>query len=169
MAFAKLKLAYAIFSLSFGTWLALALAVWYPSFASATPTRFPNPFTLTVFMGLAGVAAVSCGIIGVSYLGINIKLEHKKSLQSPKSSNPVLQASPEWVADTPRNSAFAEAGEADLDIYVFLQIEQESNPEKVKAHTQDKQKKLQFKIGSMSRKWKQYSLRNTLLKAKREI
>jgi hypothetical protein len=100
MVSAKKKVAYAVFSLSFGTWITLFLAIWLPSLASATPMRFPNPATLTVFMGLAGVAAVSCGIIGVSYLGINIKLEHKKSLQSPKSSNLIFQAAPEWAAET---------------------------------------------------------------------
>jgi hypothetical protein len=125
MASTKIKVAYAVFLISFGMWLALFLAVWFPSITSATPIRFPNTMTLTTFMAFAVVAAISCGIIGMDFLGINLKLTHTKSERNPKSYKPILQESPVLIANTPRNVEVAEMKDANLDIFGLLLTEEE--------------------------------------------
>ena len=70
-------------------------------------------------MAFAGLTSICCGIIGISYFGISLKLEHKTSLESPKNFNPILQALPELVADTPQHATFADAGKTDCDFFVI--------------------------------------------------
>lgn len=130
MAATKTKAAFGIFSLSFGTWLALVWSICLPNGTWVTPIRFPNTLTLTVFMVSAVVAAVSCGVIGIDYLGITFRGANRKSALSPASQNLVLQEPQISVAESPEVTV-ADVDKADLDIFTLMLTEEEETKQEV--------------------------------------
>jgi hypothetical protein len=95
MTSTKLKTAYVLFLISSFVWLSVLLMVCFPSGHWPVPVRFPNSSMLMLFLGSAVVAAVSCSIIGLEYLGLDFKFR-QRSKEIPQAAGltktiPLLQ------------------------------------------------------------------------------
>ena len=83
---------------------------------------------LTLFMVSGSIAAVSCAVIGIDYLGIHFRLEHGDSVQTPKNQSLVLQETRSDTANIEKLQeppAIAEPEETRQDVLVSLQTEEE--------------------------------------------
>jgi hypothetical protein len=94
MACAIIKIAYFSFIFSLITWLVLLFSSRFSNGILATQIGFPNSSTLTAFMVSGGIAGISCGIIGLNYLGINFNLKLKKTSQIMRDKSHTLRQSP---------------------------------------------------------------------------
>jgi predicted transcriptional regulator len=94
MACAIIKIAYFSFIFSLITWLVLLFSNRFSNIILATQIGFPNSSTLTAFMVSGGIAGISCGIIGLNYLGINFNLKLKKTSQIMRDKSHTLRQSP---------------------------------------------------------------------------
>jgi len=120
------KILYSLFFLSFGIWFTLLFYVCFPNGTLAIPIRFQNSLTLASFMVSAGIAALSCGIIGLIYMGLNFELVHRIFLQRSKRHDSIRQISPALVANVQRDVVDTEVEEVGLDISVLLLAEEEA-------------------------------------------
>ncbi len=139
MASTKIKTAYFLFVLFFVIWFTVMWLTCFPSGTWANPVRFFNVFALALFLVSGGIAAVSCAVIGIDYLGINFRLGHGDSVQIPKNQSLVLQ---EFRSDTANigklqePSVIAEPEETEQDVLVLLPTEEKEKTQENSAQNQ---------------------------------
>jgi len=147
MTSTKIKAAYFLFLVFFSIWVTVLWLTCFPSGAWANPVRFPNILMLTLFMVSGSVAAVSCAVIGIDYLGIDFGLRHGNSVQIPKNQSLAIQECPALViqesgSDTAgieklqEPSLIVESEETEQDVLVLLPTEEEETTEKNSAQNQ---------------------------------
>ena len=81
------NVAYIIFFSSFAVWVGIL-------FANAALTNslvFPNALMSTAFLVSGGVAGVSCGIVGLSFLGVSFNLKGKQALKQEKVNDIIIK------------------------------------------------------------------------------
>ena len=81
------NVAYTIFFSSFSVWVGLLVA----NVALTNSLIFPNALLSTAFIVSGGVAGVSCGIVGLSFLGISLNLKAKQALKQEKINNTIVE------------------------------------------------------------------------------
>jgi hypothetical protein len=83
-----IKAAYLLFTVPIFVWISLLLSVCFPYGSLAVPIRFPNSSMSALFFGSAAVAAASCFLIGLNYVGLDLKIRQrpKQVLRTSKTS-----------------------------------------------------------------------------------
>jgi hypothetical protein len=125
MAGAILKIAYFSFIFSLITWLMLLFSSGFSNGILATQIGFPNSSTLTAFMVSGGAVGISCGIIGLNYLGINFNWKPKKSSQSMKDKSRYTQQLPFLIENKSDSVLAKDVKVPDLEISVITAVEKE--------------------------------------------
>ena len=91
-----------VFFFLFLAFFCIWVTLLYSGFLSSTlvnPVRLPSTLTATLFMVSGGIAAVSCAVIGIDYLGIHFGSDHEDSVQTPTNQSLDLQDSRSNTAD----------------------------------------------------------------------
>jgi hypothetical protein len=88
MASKTINAAYLLFTVSIFVWLSALLSVCFPSGSWAVPIRFLDSSIFALFFGSAAVAAASCFLIGLNYIGLDFKIRQRSQqvLRTSKSS-----------------------------------------------------------------------------------
>lgn len=108
MASTKIKIAYFFFFVFLSIWVIVLLLTCSPSVAWANSVEFSNMLMLILFMLSGSIAAGSCAIIGIDYLGINFSLRHENSIQSVRNQTLVVRRSRVLAAQRSRALAAQE-------------------------------------------------------------
>lgn len=81
------NVAYIIFFLSFALWVGILFA----AVALTNSLSFPIALMSTAFLVSGGVAGVSCGVVGLSFLGIRLNLNGKQALKQEKVADVIVE------------------------------------------------------------------------------
>ena len=93
------------------------------------------------------IAAVSCAVIGIDYLGIHFRSKHGDSIQTLGNQSLVVQECRALVVQESRSdiadieklqepSAIAETEQTEQDVFVLLQTEEEETTQENSAQNQ---------------------------------
>jgi hypothetical protein len=79
------KLAYVLFFSGFAVWLALIPSISFLSDGDTTSTIFPSQFILALFLVSAVLSAIPAMLIGLHFLGIDVRIRKDKLRSIPTS------------------------------------------------------------------------------------
>jgi hypothetical protein len=83
----KENVAFTIFFSSFSVWVGLLVA----TVILTNSLIFSNAWMSTAFLASGGVACVSCGVVGLSFLGISLNLKGKQALKQEKVNDVIFE------------------------------------------------------------------------------
>ena len=81
------NVAYPIFFSSFTVWVGILFA----TVALTNSLVFPNALMSTAFLVSGAVAGVSCGVVGLSFLGISLNVKGKQVLKQEKVADVIVE------------------------------------------------------------------------------
>jgi hypothetical protein len=120
------NVAYVIFFSAFSVWVGIIVT----TVALSNSLIFPNALMSTAFLVSGGIAGVSCGIVGLSFLGISLNGKGKQVLEQEKIADIIIEEPIQSVPKVQRRKKTKVAKHPNLEISAIGLLQDEELKQK---------------------------------------